>query len=155
MRRPHGSAEWVATVGGIGLLPKAPGTWGSLVALPFAWLITLWGGSAALLVAAAAVAFVGILAADEAAKKSNVADPGSIVIDEVAGQFLALVLIAPSWIGYAVGFAAFRFFDIVKPWPVSWADRKIKGGFGIVLDDLLAGAYVLLIMLVVRQFVAV
>ena len=155
MKRPHGSAEWVATVGGIGLLPRAPGTWGSLAALPFAWLITQWGGSASLLAATVIVTFVGIFSADEAAKRIGVADPGSIVIDEVAGQFLALVLIAPSWIGYAVGFAAFRFFDIVKPWPVSWADRKIKGGFGIVLDDLLAGAYVLLIMLVVRQFVAV
>jgi len=151
VKLPRDSATWVATFFGVGLLPRAPGTWGSLAALPLAWLITEWGGSAALLAATVIVAFVGMIVADEAARKSGVADPGSIVIDEVAGQFLALVLVAPSLIGYAVGFAAFRFFDIVKPWPISWADRKIKGGFGIMFDDLLAGTYVLILMLIYQE----
>ncbi len=143
-----------ATWFGAGLLPRAPGTWGSLAALPFAWLITRYGGSAALLAATASVFLIGVWAAERAAKISGAADPGSIVIDEVAGQWLTLVLIEPSPIGYAAGFVAFRFFDIVKPWPVSWADRKIKGGFGIMLDDVLAAAYVLVLMLIYRSVVA-
>ena len=141
-------AVWLATVFGVGKLPWAPGTWGSLVALPLAWLITDWGGSWALLGAIVLVFYFGVWAADRTAKKAGTADPGSVVIDEVAGQWLALLLIAPNWIGYAVGFALFRLFDIVKPWPVSWADRKIKGGLGIMLDDLLAGSYVLILALI-------
>jgi phosphatidylglycerophosphatase A len=143
----------IATWFGAGLLPQAPGTWGSLAALPFAWLIADQGGWIALLVATILVAGLGVWAAGEAARQSGLQDPGSIVIDEVAGQWLTLIAVPPDPLAYAVGFAAFRLFDITKPWPVSWADRTIKGGLGVMLDDLLAGGYALIAMLVYHHFV--
>ena len=73
---------------------------------------------------------------------SGQADPGAIVIDEVAGQWIALLPVATTvWWQWALGFALFRFFDIFKPWPVGWADRRVKGGFGVMIDDVIAGAY--------------
>ena len=85
---------------------------------------------------------VGWWASSEYVRWAGVEDPSAVVIDEVAGQWLALVLADPHlWWTWAIGFAAFRLFDIVKPWPVSWADRTLHGGLGVMLDDVLAGLY--------------
>jgi phosphatidylglycerophosphatase A len=146
------AATILATWFGAGKLPRAPGTWGSLAALPFAWVITWWGGWPALAVAIVLVFAVGVWAAGLEARRTGAQDPGSIVIDEIAGQWLTLLPAPLDPLAYAVGFVLFRIADITKPWPASWADRKIKGGFGIMLDDLFAAAYALLIMLVYRQF---
>lgn len=146
-------AGLLATWFGAGLLPRAPGTWGSLAALPFAWIIASAGGWLALLAASALVFVLGVWAAGRTAARTGLRDPGSIVIDEVAGQWLTLVPVAPDPLAYAVGFAFFRIADIFKPWPVSWADRKIKGGLGVMLDDILAGGYALVGMLIYRHFV--
>ena len=143
-------ALWLATWFGAGLLPKAPGTWGSLAALPFAWIITHAGGPWLLAAAVVVVSAVGWWAAGFYAAASNAADPGQVVIDEVAGQWLVLTLAPQDLAGYALAFALFRLFDIVKPWPVSWADRHLKGGLGIMLDDLLAGLYGLAVLSIVR-----
>lgn len=132
---------WIATGLGVGRLPKAPGTWGSLAALPPAWLIASLGGPWLLATATLLVALVGGWAADDYAKRLGQADPGEIVIDEVAGQWLILVLVPPDPVLYAAGFALFRVLDIAKPWPASWADRRLDGGLGIMLDDLLAALW--------------
>jgi phosphatidylglycerophosphatase A len=131
----------LATWFGTGLLPVAPGTWGSLAALPFAWAIrSLWGVPG--LAAAAAMVFaVGWWAAGAITKASRVKDPGSIVIDEVAGQWLVLLAASRDPLTWVLAFVLFRVFDIWKPWPVRWADRRIHGGLGIMLDDLLAAVY--------------
>ncbi len=140
-------ASLVATVFGAGLSPLAPGTVGSLVAVPLAWLIYSAAGPAALLAATLAVFFVGWWASSVYVNKAGIADPGAVVIDEVAGQWLVLAVatlaaVAPLDIWYfAAGFVLFRLFDIAKPWPVSWADRRIKGGFGVMFDDILAAIY--------------
>jgi len=134
---------------GCGLSPKAPGTVGSLGALPLGAVLhwTLGGGG---MVYAAMVLFVigwGICAAhlrDPAAEK----DPQWIVIDEVAGQWLALATVPLHPAGFLLGFILFRVFDILKPWPVSWADRQVGGALGIMLDDLLAGLYAAIVALV-------
>lgn len=132
----------LATCFGIGDLPKAPGTWASLVALPFAWLILSTFGFFGLLAAAAIVFGVGWWASEAYVAWSGTEDPSPVVIDEIAGQWLALVLADPHrWWTWVVGFAAFRLFDIVKPWPISWADRTLRGGLGVMLDDVLAGLY--------------
>ncbi len=149
----HNPAGVIATWFGAGLLPRAPGTWGSLAALPFAWVIAQAGGWIALAVATVIVFILGIWAAGQTAARTGIQDPGSIVIDEVAGQWLTLIPIAPDPLAYAVGFVLFRIADIFKPWPASWADRKIKGGLGVMLDDMLAGGYALLAMLIYRHFV--
>lgn len=147
-------AALTATWGGSGLLPGAPGTWGSLATLPFAWLIASYWGTAGLLIASAAAFVGGMLATARYLKASTSKDPGAIVIDETAGQFLALALVPldPWW--YAAGFVLFRAFDILKPWPASWADRSLPGAWGVMLDDLLAGAYALLILFVAGRLLA-
>ncbi len=134
-------ASLLATWFGSGLLPKAPGTWGSLAALPFAVVIAALAGPWGLLAAVLAVTVAGLWAAGVYAGRRGVDDPSEVVIDEVAGQWLALVPVALDLRLYAVAFLAFRFFDIVKVWPAGWLDRNLKGGWGIMLDDLAAGIY--------------
>lgn len=130
----------IATWFGVGLVPGAPGTAGSLAALPFAWAIMSYLGLRGLAVAIVVVFVAGVWAAGRYARARGVADPGSVVVDEVAGQWLAVILVPPDLLAYAIGFVLFRAFDIIKPWPISWLDRTVKGGFGVMLDDLLAGA---------------
>jgi phosphatidylglycerophosphatase A len=144
----------LATWFGAGLLPKAPGTWGSLAALPFAWLIATAAGWPGLLAAPLLVFVIGCWAADRAARQLGIDDPGLVVIDEVAGVWLVLLLATPpDPLLYAAGFLLFRLFDITKPWPVSWADRQIGGGLGIMLDDILAALYALPLLAVLRFLV--
>ncbi|SIS40822.1 phosphatidylglycerophosphatase A family protein [Insolitispirillum peregrinum] len=131
---------------GSGLSPKAPGTFGTLAALPFAWgIITLSGDAHAgyvLLSAALTVFVIGWWGSALYVRKTNTQDPGLIVIDEVAGVWMtiALCLLSVGQPAYILSFVAFRIFDILKPWPICWFDRSIHGGLGIMLDDLLAGA---------------
>ncbi|HEX9489214.1 MAG TPA: phosphatidylglycerophosphatase A [Stellaceae bacterium] len=134
-------AALLATWFGAGLLPGAPGSWGSLAALPFAWAIATLFGPAALLVAAAVLFVVGWWAAEQVGRASGVADEGSIVIDEVAGQWLTLAVAPPSAEAYVLGFVLFRLFDITKPWPARAAERNLPGGLGVMADDIVAGVY--------------
>ena len=148
---PHRPAFWhpahlLATWFGAGLFPMAPGTAGSLAALPFAYLISHYLGIVGLGVAIAIVFTIGIWAAHHYSKRTASHDAGPIVIDEVAGQWLALLLVPADIVLYAIGFALFRLTDIVKPWPIGWADRKVKGGFGVMFDDLLAGGLAAIIL---------
>jgi phosphatidylglycerophosphatase A len=131
----------LATWFGAGYLPKIPGTWGSLAALPFAWLLHGGLGQWGLFAAALAVFAIGIPCANVYIRASGKDDPGPVVIDEVAGQWLTLVMAPMSVQFYVLGFVLFRIADIWKPWPVSWADRQIKGGFGVMFDDVLAAIY--------------
>jgi phosphatidylglycerophosphatase A len=135
---------------GCGLSPKAPGTLGSLGALPLGAVLH-WSLGGSGMVYCAVVLFVvgwGISAAhirDPDGEK----DPQWIVIDEVAGQWLALSTVPLHPAGFLLGFVLFRLFDIVKPWPVSWADQKVGGALGIMLDDFLAGLYAAIVAIVV------
>jgi phosphatidylglycerophosphatase A len=131
----------IATWFGSGLLPKAPGTWGSLAALPFAIVIAALGGPWLLLAAAVCVFGLGVWAGDAYARNMGAEDPGVVVIDEVAGMWLALVPVALDLPSYAFAFLFFRFFDIVKIWPANLAQRRLKGGWGIMTDDIIAGVY--------------
>ena len=131
----------VSTWFGVGLLPVAPGTWGSLAALPFAWFIQAAGGPYALLVASAIVFGAGWWASSLYVRRSELSDPQTIVVDEVAGQWLVLAVAPTSFWYFLAGFVIFRFFDVAKPWPVRWADRSLKGGLGVMTDDVLAGVY--------------
>jgi phosphatidylglycerophosphatase A len=131
----------IATWFGSGLLPKVPGTWGSLAALPFAIVIAMLGGPWLLLAAALCAYGLGVWASAAYARSLGVEDPGAVVIDEVAGMWLALVPVALDLPSYAFAFLFFRFFDIVKVWPANIAERRLKGGWGIMTDDIIAGAY--------------
>jgi len=134
-------AHLLATGFGIGLLPKAPGTYASLAALPCAWLIQAYAGAGGLALAAATVAAGGWWATAIFVRDRGLADPPAVVVDEVLGQWLALLAAPPAWWAYALAFALFRIFDIAKPWPVSWAERAFPGAWGVMLDDVVAGAY--------------
>ena len=131
----------LATWFGVGLLPKAPGTWGSIAALPFAWFIASIGGFTAMLLGVLLVSAIGWWACRGYLRRFGGEDPSPVVIDEVAGQWLTLSYVSPDILLYGLGFLLFRFMDIMKPWPIGLADRKIKGGFGIMFDDLLAGFF--------------
>lgn len=142
----HRPAVLIATWFGAGLLPKVPGTWGSAAALPFAWGLAAWGG-APLLAAATLLCFlVGWWASATYVDITGGEDPGEVVVDEVAGQWITLLPAPLDPLTYLVGFLAFRLFDIWKPWPVGWADRRIGGGLGIMVDDVLAGLYALAVV---------
>lgn len=138
-------AALIATWFGAGYLPKAPGTWGSLAALPFAALL-LWAGGPVALAAAAFVLFpLGVWAAARFCAGTGAADAGEVVVDEVVGQWLALVPLVNfsganfDFLWFVVGFALFRLFDVWKPWPVAMLDRSVKGGLGVMVDDVAAG----------------
>ncbi|HTS01651.1 MAG TPA: phosphatidylglycerophosphatase A [Thermoanaerobaculia bacterium] len=138
----------VSTWFGAGFLPIAPGTWGSLAAIPFAHVVaTVWGvwGLAGF---AAGVAVIGVHASGETARLRGVADPSEVVVDEVAGQAIALLpvyaLVPADAVALRAGtvvlaFLLFRILDVWKPGPIGWLER-LPGGFGIMADDLLGGA---------------
>ena len=136
---------FIATGGGSGYLPKAPGTWGTLVGLVLWW--PLAGLSLAAYLAAVGLLFaVGVASAGAAEKILDRVDPGAVVIDEIVGVLIALTAAPLHPAAALVGFALFRLFDIAKPFPVGWVDRHLHGGLGIMLDDVVAGLYALLVL---------
>ena len=135
---------------GLGLLGRAPGTLGSLGALPLAAALSLLGGPWLLFAAAVAVFGLGWRLSVLHLRDVAGEDPQWIVIDEVAAQWAVLAVLPLSLPWYAAGFAAFRLFDIAKPWPVSWADRAVGGGLGVMLDDALAALYAIAVLLCLR-----
>lgn len=143
-------AVLIATGLGSGYLPKAPGTWGSLLAAVLAWPLALWTGYPGLLAAAALATVVGIWATGVYVARTGEDDPGPVVIDEVAGQWLTLAACPVDPVWWLVGFAAFRVADIAKPWPASWIDRRMHGPLGVMLDDIVAGAYAALAVWLIR-----
>ncbi len=135
-------ATRLVTWWGVGTLSKAPGTLGSLAALPLAYAIHTLAGSLALAMASGLIFALGIVACHHYLRTHpEKDDPQEIVIDEVAGQCLLLSVCAPTLTGYLLGFVLFRLCDICKPWPISFADRTIGGGLGVMLDDMLAALY--------------
>jgi len=137
-------ATMIATGLGVGLLPAAPGTWASLAALPCGWLLQSALGPVAVLAAAVVSFAAGCWAGGRIARASGIGDPGAVVIDEVAAQLFVLSACPRDWRFYLTAFALFRLFDIWKPFPVNWLDRTVKGGFGIMLDDVAAALYALI-----------
>ena len=143
---PRGYSLWhpvsfLSTFFGIGLIPWAPGTLGSLAALPVAWFAMKHYGPLGLALLGLVLFVIGCWTATVFARRVSEADPGAIVIDEVAAQCLVLTAAPLNPAYFVAGFALFRLTDILKPWPASWADQSLKGGVGIMLDDIFAGAY--------------
>lgn len=134
-----------------GYLPKAPGTWGSLVGLLLFFLLhTL---SLEIYLAAVAGLFViGTFAAGEAEKIMDHQDPGLVVIDEIVGMLITMIAVPATPLFMVLGFTLFRIFDIWKPFPVGFVDQRFHGGLGIMLDDFVAGIYSLLILQLLFRF---
>ena len=143
-------AIWLATWFGCGLMRPAPGTWGTLGGLPIGVLIYAMGGWVALSIAVVLVSLVGYWAAGRFETQTGEHDNGAIVIDEVAGVWIALIPAGLSIPYVIAAFLLFRFFDILKPWPVSWADKKLPGALGVMVDDIIAGIFAALVIVGAR-----
>ena len=150
---PTGLSFWhpaalIATAGGSGLLPRAPGTWGSLVAIPIGYAISHYAGVLGLVVAIFGAFSVGWWATSIYLGHGDDTDPGPVVIDEVVGQWITIVAVPPTAVYYVFAFLLFRFFDIFKPWPICWIDRRVPGALGVILDDVLAGIFAAVVLLI-------
>ena len=130
---------------GSGLAPVAPGTFGTLAAIPF-YLLMARLPLAGYLLVLLLVILAGIRICGRASRDLGVHDHPGIVWDEFAGFFVTMIAAPPGWPWILAGFALFRFFDILKPWPIGWLDRRVGGGLGIMLDDLVAGLYAWLLL---------
>jgi phosphatidylglycerophosphatase A len=142
-------AGFLAVGFGAGLSPVAPGTMGTIVAIPLALLLQPF--PLAVKLALVALLFVaGIYLCGQTSRRLGVHDHGGIVWDEIVG-FMLCTLAAPATLtGYLLAFGLFRVFDIFKPWPISLADRKLEGGFGIMADDIIAAIYTAVILIVLQ-----
>lgn len=133
---------------GSGLAPFAPGTFGTLVAIPL--FLLMWQLSAGwYLIVTLGLFLSGIWICGRSAEKLGVHDHGGIVWDEIVGLLITLFMIPAGWIWVVLGFVLFRFFDILKPWPIRWLDKHVAGGLGIMLDDVLAGIFGWIILQVI------
>ncbi|MBL4942692.1 MAG: phosphatidylglycerophosphatase A [Colwellia sp.] len=137
--------QFLALGFGSGLAPKAPGTFGTLAAIPLFLLLTLLTPLFYLIVVVL-MSIAGIYICGKAAEDVGVHDHPAIVWDEFVGFFITMFMVPVSWQSILIGFLLFRLFDIVKPWPISFIDKKMSGGVGIMFDDILAGAFALIIM---------
>ncbi|HEY3098425.1 MAG TPA: phosphatidylglycerophosphatase A [Methylomirabilota bacterium] len=138
----------IATVGGVGWAPVAPGTVASVVTVLVLWLVPF--SQAGLVVFLIAVTVIGTWAADHAERALGAKDPGAIVIDEVAGMTLSVLTLPLTPLVLALAFVLFRVFDIVKPPPARQA-QALPGGFGVMVDDLVAGFYALIVVAALRM----
>jgi phosphatidylglycerophosphatase A len=153
-------AGWLACGFGSGLAPIAQGTCGSLVALA-PWLLLRELSLPSYLLVLLAGFGVGVWACDVAGRALGVDDHRSLVWDEFIGQWIALLpLLLPAllpssgfaWWMLLAGFALFRLFDVWKPWPIRWLDRRVKGGFGVMIDDVLAGVFAAIVLALALRF---
>jgi phosphatidylglycerophosphatase A len=137
-------AVWLSTWFGCGFAPMAPGTVGSLAAIPLAALVMWLGGPWPLAAVAVGVLIVGIWSTGIYARAAGIVDPHEAVVDEVAGQCLTLTVVPLAPLPYLIGFLLFRAFDVIKPFPIRWLERKLPGGYGIMLDDIAAALYAMI-----------
>lgn len=142
------TVEFIATAGYIGRIPWAPGTFGSLLGVLIAYLLS-YTNVIVYFVVVIVVLGLAVWTSGLYEKVTGRHDPKEVVIDEVLGYLVCVFMVPPTWPDLLIGFAVFRFLDILKPWPISWIDRKVPGGVGTVADDLAAG----LIGLVFMHFV--
>ncbi len=137
---------------GSGLAKKAPGTMGTLVAVPMYYgLVQL--SEVVYLATMLLVIVAGVWICGKASEEIGVHDHGGIVWDEIAGYLLTMYWVTFSWQSMALGFVLFRVFDILKPWPINWLDRRVEGGFGIMVDDLLAALMAAACLFIIMSFI--
>ena len=143
--------EWVATGFGLGYLPWAPGTWGTLggiVLYGLLWPFPDWFYAIFVI----SLSVWGCHVCEQVAKASGICDERRVVVDEIAGYTISLLGMPKQWTWMLAGFIAFRVADIIKPWPIRWVDKNMKNGIGMMLDDILAGVLVCLVFHIVRIY---
>lgn len=147
-------AHVIALGFGAGLSPAAPGTVGTLVAFPVFWFLGGRDAGAALLAAGAVLFAVGVWACEVTGRHLGVSDHGGMCWDEIVAFIVVLVFAPGGWPWQIAAFAVFRFFDIVKPPPIREIERRFKGGFGVMIDDMLAAAYTLLVLAIAWRVIS-
>lgn len=138
---------------GSGLAPFAPGTFGTIAAIPVFLLMSNLTIIAYALITVL-MFLLGVWLCGQSAEKLGVHDHGGIVWDEIVGLLITLFTVPVNWLWILLGFALFRFFDVLKPWPIRWLDQQVSGGFGIMLDDVLAGIYAWIILQLLLRWLA-
>ena len=146
-------AHFIALGFGAGLAPIAPGTFGTLVAIPIAALLRTSGSESVFGATILAFALVGVWAAQVTGRNLGVPDHGAIVCDEVVAFLFVLFFVGDDVVRIGVAFLVFRFFDIVKPPPIRQLDTALKNGFGVMIDDLVAAGYTLIVLAIVQKIV--
>ena len=146
-------AHLIAFGFGAGLVPVAPGTWGTLLAFPLLWLLQPWTDALEFLLAAAILFGLGVWACDATGRALGVADHGGMVWDETVAFLLVLFFTPAALHWQALAFLIFRLFDILKPPPIRHYDRTLKNGFGVMFDDLIAAFYTLLVLAVAKTLI--
>jgi phosphatidylglycerophosphatase A len=149
-------AVTVATVAGVGYAPFASGTVGSLVALPLVPAVAVLRGASAIgaLIAVAGLVWLAVWAAGRAERVLGGADHGAIVVDEVAGMAVGALFVPGTWTAAVLMFVVFRAFDVLKPPPAGFFDKRVEGGLGVVGDDVIAGAYAGVVSALILGFLA-
>lgn len=139
---------------GSGLIKPAPGTWGTLSAVPlYLGLMMLMSSSSLLYFGVIVVSFiVGVYLCGQTAKDVGVHDHGAIVWDEIVGFFITMSFVPMTWSNVILGFVLFRIFDILKPWPIKLLDQHVHGGFGIMVDDVLAGVFACVLLVLAQTY---
>jgi phosphatidylglycerophosphatase A len=137
---------------GAGLSPVAPGTMGTLVAIPFTFMLKSLGGPG-FWIALVLLFLLGVQLCGHVSRKLGVHDHGGIVWDEMVGYWLSVAFVPLQWQWLLAAFVLFRFFDIYKPWPIRQIDRKVSGGFGIMIDDVVAALFTVIILAVLKVYV--
>lgn len=134
-------AHFIALGFGSGLAPKAPGTFGTLAALPLYAILSCFMSPTLITLMCLPLFALGAWSAQRTCHDMGAHDHGSIVIDEIIAMWLVLAFAPANWMGWLIAFVLFRTFDIFKPWPIAWLDKHVSGGFGVMLDDVLAAIY--------------
>ncbi|SFN10885.1 phosphatidylglycerophosphatase A [Formivibrio citricus] len=137
-------AHFIALGFGSGLAPKAPGTWGTLAALPLYALLNFALPPLWIALLCLPLFFLGAWASGKTCSDLGVPDFGGVVVDEIVAMWLVLAFTPATLAGWGAAFALFRLFDIVKPWPIGWLDARVPGGIGVMLDDVVAALYAIL-----------
>ena len=146
-------AHVIALGGGAGLSPVAPGTAGTLVAWPIGWYLTGVLSSALLLPMLLAFFLLGVWACEVTGRHLGASDHGAMVCDEIVAFLLMLAVLPREFAWQLAGFVLFRAFDIAKPPPIGWLERRFRGGFGVMIDDIVAAGMALLVLAAVKRLI--
>ena len=146
-------AHCIALGFGTGLAPFAPGTAGTLLAFPLYFLLNPWLSPLSFFAVIVAFFGIGVWACERTGRDLGIPDHGAMNWDEVVAMLLVLIFTPEHWAWWGLAFVAFRFFDVVKPPPIRYVDRKVKGGLGVMSDDIVAAFYTLLVLAVVKQVI--
>lgn len=147
-------AHVIALGFGSGLAPVAPGTAGTLVAFPIHWVLASYLSEPVHAIAIAMMFIIGVWASDVTGRAMGISDHSGMVCDEIVAMLIILIVVPMGLLWWGVAFLLFRIFDVLKPPPIRYIDQTIKGGFGVMLDDILAAFYALLVLAVIQRWVA-